>query len=348
MLVGVEERRALAVEGLGLGPRSDEGVQVAGLELVGLLGEDGQVGHAVLAHAGGERVVEGERGQRGEAPGAAAPDGHAGRVDVAPFGQVLGRRDAVLDVDHPPLALQQVPVGPAVAGGAAVVDVDHGEPPAGPELDAELELAPGRAGRPAVDVDQQRRLLPVRPHVVRVRRRVVEGVGGPSTGAREVDRLSGRLICSGLSPRSRGGRITCRSSGGPATIAASLVKVAATAAMPPGAGTSEERAVYGVAMSIGRCASSTRTRWSMPSRLTTATPRAGSVGSFSSATNRDIRNTHDGVATSPPDSSGDGLEAAAVPAGRARRSGHRRRLVERGVRTFVGSRDHPGSGRRRW
>src|SRR6266545_2029999 len=172
--LGVVDRRPLPVQLGRLRPRADEAVQVAGLELVGVAGQRLRVGHAVVAGAGGEQVAEGERAQGGVAAGAASPDGQPPRVDLAPVGQEASRRDAVVDVDDPPAACQPLPVGAPVAGGAAVVDVDHRDPPAGEELVAVGEQAHHLGGGSAVAGDQQRRALAVGAGEVPVGRRVVE------------------------------------------------------------------------------------------------------------------------------------------------------------------------------
>ena len=70
----------------GHGP--DEAVEVAALELVGLGGQRAEVGDAVVARAGGEHLVERERGQRGEAAGRAAADAQPVGVDVAALDEV--------------------------------------------------------------------------------------------------------------------------------------------------------------------------------------------------------------------------------------------------------------------
>src|SRR5215211_2116484 len=187
--VGEVDRRPLPVQRLGLRPGADEAVQVAGLELVGVAGQPGQVGHPVVAGPGGEGVAEGEGAQGGVAAGAAAPDGQVGRVDVAPVGQVAGGGDAVVDVDDPPLAVQATPVGAAVAGGAAVVDVHHGDAPAGEELVADVQGAGDPGGGAAVAGHDQRRPLPLGALGVAVGRRVVQGVGGAAALGGELDRL---------------------------------------------------------------------------------------------------------------------------------------------------------------
>ena len=183
------DRRALPVHGLVLGPAADQSVEVAGLELVGVGGQRRQVGDAVAAGPSGEGIVEGQGGQHGEAACATSPDGEPLAVDVAPVGEEAGHGDAVVHVEHPPATTQAMPVGPAVARRAPVVDVGHGKAPAGPEGDAELEVGTHTAGRAAVDEHDQWRSLPPCGCVVGVGGRVDEGVGVLPTGGRIADRF---------------------------------------------------------------------------------------------------------------------------------------------------------------
>ena len=69
-----------------------------------------EVADAVVAGAGAERVVEGQRAQRGVAAGAAAADGQALAVDQAPLDEIARAVDAVVDVDDAPLAVQPPPI----------------------------------------------------------------------------------------------------------------------------------------------------------------------------------------------------------------------------------------------
>ena len=85
------------------------------------------------------------------------------RVDPALLGQPAGGGLAVLDVGDAPGVAQQVAVGAAEAGGAAVVHVDDGEAPRRPVLDAQPQARAWRRGRTTVDHHEQRRALPVRP-----------------------------------------------------------------------------------------------------------------------------------------------------------------------------------------
>src|SRR5207302_8871915 len=130
--------------------------QVPGLALVGVPGECRGVGDAVVAGPCREQVPEGEGAERRVPAGAAAADRQPGGVGVAALDEEPGGRNAVVDVEDPPPALEPLPVLPAVAGAAAVVDVHDAEPAAGPELDLEAEGRRGGGGGPAVREHHQR------------------------------------------------------------------------------------------------------------------------------------------------------------------------------------------------
>ena len=82
--------------------------------------------------------------------------------------------------------------GAAVAGRAAVVDVDQREAAAGPEVDVQAQARVGRRGGAAVARHDERRPLALRRDEVGMRRRIVEGVRGAPVRARELDRLRSR------------------------------------------------------------------------------------------------------------------------------------------------------------
>src|SRR5581483_10609519 len=111
----------------GFGIRPDQAVEVARLELVGVGGQRLGVGHAEVTGAHREVVSERQRAQRGVPAGTAASDGELVPVDQALGRQMAGGVDAVVDVDAPPRPLQSLAVLAAVAGTAAVVDIDYGE-----------------------------------------------------------------------------------------------------------------------------------------------------------------------------------------------------------------------------
>ena len=117
-----------------------------------------------------------ERGGGGPASGARAAYRDAPRVGE-PFGdQAADRRGAVLYVDDAPAPAQAVPVGPAVAGGAAVLDVEDSDAPAGEVGDVRVGDHRDTVGGAAVRQDQEGRQLVVRPAVRRVVGRMDVGV----------------------------------------------------------------------------------------------------------------------------------------------------------------------------
>src|SRR5438093_13346310 len=97
--------------------------------------------------------------------------------------------DAVLDVDHAPVAVQALPVSTAVTRRPTVVDVDYREPAARPVLVLECIRRTAESGWAAVTAHHQRRLLPVRRIVVVVAGRVERCVGGQAALGRKPDPL---------------------------------------------------------------------------------------------------------------------------------------------------------------
>src|SRR5947207_15205259 len=126
-------------------------MQVRTLELVrAAFHERDEVRETEIAGSGGEGVVEHQRTQGGVPTGRAAPDQQPITVCRTLLREVPRRVDAIRGVEDPPRSVERLPVCPAVAGAAAVVDVDHGEPAAGPGPGTEA-ARPGRRGRgPAV------------------------------------------------------------------------------------------------------------------------------------------------------------------------------------------------------
>ena len=78
--------------------------------------------------------MEGQRAQSGEAAGAAASNDQAVAIGQTAFDQILRAGDAIVDIDDAPLAFQCIAVFPAETAAAAVIDVEHAETAAGPEL----------------------------------------------------------------------------------------------------------------------------------------------------------------------------------------------------------------------
>src|SRR6516165_7797595 len=155
-MIGMIDWRTRQVKIASFGIRSDQTIKVARFELVGVLSQSLQVAHAIMTSAGPEEVVEGERAQGGVAAGAATRDHDAHRIDALCLGEALRAVDAILDVNNAPLAAQQVAIFPAVAAAAAVVDIEHCDSAARPELDKRFERIPGGRGGTAVTFHEQR------------------------------------------------------------------------------------------------------------------------------------------------------------------------------------------------
>src|SRR5215472_15245649 len=170
------DRRARQVEIASFWIRSDQTIEVARFELVRVLGQSLQVAHAIVTCAGLEEVVEGERTQGGVATGAATRDHNAHRINALRLGEALRAVDAVLDVNNAPLAPQQVAIFPAVAAAAAVVDIEHSDSAAGPELDKRFERTPGGRGGTAVTFHEQRWPFSRSRRVVGIGRRIEQAV----------------------------------------------------------------------------------------------------------------------------------------------------------------------------
>jgi len=153
--MGKANRRAFLVEVALLRVGPDQPIQVARLELVGILRHCFQIANPKVACASLENVAEGERAERGVTARAAAANGQPILVNRAPLHKVARAVHTVVHVHDAPLSLQPLTIGPAVAGAAAVVHVEDGDPPAGPILDRQVERAGSGPCRSTVDDDQQ-------------------------------------------------------------------------------------------------------------------------------------------------------------------------------------------------
>src|SRR5262249_41392181 len=139
--VGRVQRGPRDVQVAPLRIAADQPLVVVGLELVRLAAERLEVPDAVVAGAGREDLVEGERAENGESSRAAAPAEERTRVDPALGGGEARPGDAVLDVGDAPGPVEQAAVVAPVPAAPRVVDVEQHEAPAGPELDDEIERA---------------------------------------------------------------------------------------------------------------------------------------------------------------------------------------------------------------
>ena len=188
------QRRAGLVGRLGGRPGTDQAIEVARLEAMIAASEGRQVGDGIAAGPGPDRVVVAERRQHGEASGAAALHGDALGAGLSRSHQGPGGGRAVGHIDHAPLTVEPLAVGPPETGGTAVVHIHHAPAPAGPELDRQAQSGAGHGGGAAVTLHQQGRFGVPPPC-----RRVVPGLGGQAAvtfkpeilGLADGDRLQG-------------------------------------------------------------------------------------------------------------------------------------------------------------
>jgi hypothetical protein len=84
---------------------------------------------------------------------------------LAPFHAIVHIHDA-------PIKIKPLPIFAPEPRAAAVVNVEHCNPAAGPELRSEVERARCRRGRAAVTFDEQRRPLVSVAGIIRIARRM--------------------------------------------------------------------------------------------------------------------------------------------------------------------------------
>src|SRR5262249_3319815 len=141
--IRVIERRALAIARFLLWIRSDQPVEIARLELMGVARERGDVAHAVMASPPLKEVAEGQPRQGRVGAGTAAADDASLAVDPPLRCEEPRAGDAIVDVDHAPIQPQTVAVGAAESSASAVIHVEHRNAAAGPILNAQIECARG-------------------------------------------------------------------------------------------------------------------------------------------------------------------------------------------------------------
>ncbi len=117
---------------------------------MGVRREAKQFRDAEIGGTRAERVGAGQRGQGGPTSGAAAANGQPLAVRLSGFRESLGGGHAILDIDDAPLTAQPLAILAAIAGRAAVVDVDHADAAAGEVCVLEIEQRRRRRRRPAV------------------------------------------------------------------------------------------------------------------------------------------------------------------------------------------------------
>ena len=82
-----------------------------------------------------ERIAEGKRTKRSITARTTTFDRESIAIDFPALGKIAGTIHAVINIYDPPLTVEPLTIVPAVAGAAAIVHIEHGNPSAGPELD---------------------------------------------------------------------------------------------------------------------------------------------------------------------------------------------------------------------
>ena len=188
-LVDVGERGALDVEVASFRVGADEPVDVAGLEVVGVLAQPLEVGDPVAGDPGGEGRGAGQAGQHRPAARAAALDRQPLPVGDPLGDQMLHHGDGVGHVDHAPLAPEPIAVGASVTGRAAVVDLDDAEAPGGVVRHRQAQHGRDVRGGTAVDAGDERRQLPLPPFEALLTRPVDDRVDHAAVRQRHLDAL---------------------------------------------------------------------------------------------------------------------------------------------------------------
>ena len=144
-IIDVMDGRPLEVQVLPFRIGPDERAQVAGLELVSVLGKALKLRQTIVA---GADIEDGaskcEACQGRVAPRTSAADCKPVAIDESLLGQEAGGIAAVINVDDAPLTVQAPAVLPAISRRTAVVHINDGKSPAGPILDAVAQLGPRR------------------------------------------------------------------------------------------------------------------------------------------------------------------------------------------------------------
>src|ERR1700675_625127 len=102
--------------------------------------------HAVIARPTLEEVAEGECREGGVTAGAATADDDPPQVHQSLLRQEFGADHAIVHIDDAPIEFEPLPIFTAEPRAATVVDVEHCNAAAGPELRPEVERTRRRRG----------------------------------------------------------------------------------------------------------------------------------------------------------------------------------------------------------
>lgn len=123
-----------------------EAVEISGLELVRVLGEEGQIRDPIQGASRLEDVSEGEGSQRCVPTGGTPVDAELFSIGQALFDEVLRPVANIVDVDDAPALAEPAAVISSVTGGTPIIDVQDGKAARCPVLNARVEGGPGGSG----------------------------------------------------------------------------------------------------------------------------------------------------------------------------------------------------------
>src|ERR1019366_8065765 len=139
------------------GPWSHQAVEISRFELVGVLGQCRQIADSEITGPRAKNAAEGQGAQRGVTASTSPMDQQSVRIGSWRGDEVVGRVDAIIEVDDAPGTLQPLTVRATVADTSAVVDVDDGEATTGPVLGVVTQRRTGAYRGATVAGHNQRR-----------------------------------------------------------------------------------------------------------------------------------------------------------------------------------------------
>src|SRR5262252_2670675 len=135
------KRRPRAIASLHFRKWADKPVEVSRLEFVGIARQCRGIADTVIACSALEEVAKSESRESGVAAGAAAADDDAPYIHQSSLRQEFGAVHAVVHIDDAPIEFQPLAIFAPKSRTTAVVDIEHRNAAAGPELRAEIERA---------------------------------------------------------------------------------------------------------------------------------------------------------------------------------------------------------------
>src|SRR5262245_45344990 len=152
-------RRAFYIKISPLRIGTNERIEIARLELVGVPCQSFQIADSIVTGAGFEEVTESQRAESRVSSGAASSDRKSVAVDLSTRDKIPCAIHAVIHIDDTPSTLEPLSVCAAVTRAAPVIHIENRDAPAGPILNRILERCRTGRGWPAVAHNDQRRFF---------------------------------------------------------------------------------------------------------------------------------------------------------------------------------------------